>query len=91
MNVSLTPELQKFIRRKLGSGRYQTASEVVREGLRLLEERERSGEAQLRRLREDIARGLEDLNANRTTTFNVGRIKRRGRARLKAARARKSA
>ena len=40
MNVSLTPTLERFIARKLKSGRYQTASEVVREGLRLLEERD---------------------------------------------------
>ncbi len=36
MNVSLTPELEEFIRRKLESGMYKNAAEVVREGLRLL-------------------------------------------------------
>ena len=36
MNVSLTPELEEFIRRKLASGMYKNAAEVVREGLRLL-------------------------------------------------------
>src|SRR5205085_11483455 len=39
MNVSLTPELEKFVQSRVASGRYQTASEVIREGLRLLEER----------------------------------------------------
>jgi putative addiction module CopG family antidote len=38
MNVSLTPELEKFVEGKVGSGLYNNASEVVREGLRLLEE-----------------------------------------------------
>jgi antitoxin ParD1/3/4 len=38
MNVSLTPELEKFVSAKVGSGRYNSASEVVREALRLLEE-----------------------------------------------------
>ena len=40
MNVSLTPELEKLVQDKVASGLYQTASEVVREGLRLLKERD---------------------------------------------------
>ena len=40
MNVSLTPELEEFVNLKVKSGRYSTASEVIREGLRLLEDRE---------------------------------------------------
>ncbi len=40
MNVSLTPELEKYIRRKVASGFYNNASEVIREALRLLLERE---------------------------------------------------
>ena len=38
MNVSLTPELEQFVSAKVQSGRYNSASEVVREALRLLEE-----------------------------------------------------
>jgi len=38
MNVSLTPELENFVSAKVDSGRYNSASEVVREALRLLEE-----------------------------------------------------
>ena len=40
MNVSLPPEQDRFVRTQVASGRYRTASEVVREGLRLLEETE---------------------------------------------------
>jgi len=40
LNVSLTPELERFITDRVASGRYQTASEVVRAGLRLLEQTE---------------------------------------------------
>jgi len=40
MNVSLTPQLEEFVRRKVASGLYNNASEVVREGLRLMIERE---------------------------------------------------
>ena len=42
MNVSLTVELEKYVRRKVASGLYNNASEVVREALRLLVEREAS-------------------------------------------------
>ena len=45
LNVSLTAELESFVETRLASGRYQTASEVVREGLRLLELQERDREA----------------------------------------------
>ncbi len=46
LNVSLTPELERFITARVASGRYQTASEVVRAALRLLEQSElREGEA----------------------------------------------
>ena len=43
LNVSLTPHLEQFIAASVASGRYQTASEVVRAGLRLLERFESGG------------------------------------------------
>jgi antitoxin ParD1/3/4 len=62
LNVSLTPELEQFVQSRLASGRYQTASEVIREGLRLLEEREQAREAALEELRAKIRRGGEQAN-----------------------------
>lgn len=47
MNVSLTPEQEKFVSAKVESGRYNSASEVVREALRLLEDRDRARTAHL--------------------------------------------
>ena len=43
MNVSLTPELELAVAERVASGRYRTASEVVRAALRLLEKEEREG------------------------------------------------
>ena len=60
MNVSLTPELEQFVRSKVESGKYITSSEVVREALRLLEERDRRFEARLAELRGEIKKGLDD-------------------------------
>jgi antitoxin ParD1/3/4 len=62
MNVSLIPELEQFVQSRVASGRYQTASEVVREGLRLLEEREQSRETVIQELRAKIRRGIEQAD-----------------------------
>ena len=55
MNVSLSPDLERFTRQLVESGRYGSASDVVRSGLRLLEEREAETE-ELRRL---VQEGLD--------------------------------
>jgi antitoxin ParD1/3/4 len=44
LNVSLTPTLQKYIHAKVRSGRYESASEVIRESLRALQEREQAAD-----------------------------------------------
>jgi len=59
MNVSLTPELEQLVAGKVASGRYQSASEVFREALRLLEEEDRLREMRLEEARKQIAVGLE--------------------------------
>jgi antitoxin ParD1/3/4 len=59
LNVSLTPELGAFVKAKVDSGRYQSASEVIREGLRLMEQRERDHESTLRDIRQRIDAGWE--------------------------------
>lgn len=61
MNVSLTPELEQLVQRKVKSGRYNSASEVVREALRLMEERDQV-KAEIRR---KIAAGVESARAGR--------------------------
>jgi len=56
LNVSLTPELEKFVQGRVASGRYQTASEVVREGLRLLEQQEMDREEAFAALKKKLQR-----------------------------------
>jgi len=57
VNVSLTPELDAFLQSRVNSGRYQTASEVVREALRLLEHQERTRETALQELKAKLQHG----------------------------------
>ena len=59
MNVSLTKELEELVAAKVKTGRYLSASEVVREALRLLEERDRIKEMRLAELRKEIQKGRE--------------------------------
>src|SRR4051794_4358636 len=80
MNVSLTAELEKLVNDKVKTGMYQTASEVIREGLRLLKERD--GRTALRT---DIRAGFEAIERGeyeeyneRTTKDLADDIKRRG-------------
>lgn len=61
MNVSLTPELERLVQQKVDSGMYQTASEVVREALRLLGEQDRLRTLQIAETRKRIQLGLQQL------------------------------
>lgn len=62
MNVSLTPELESFVQSKVSTGRYTSASEVVREALRLLEEYEKARTGQLGEFRAAVDRRLASLD-----------------------------
>ena len=58
MNVNLTPQLEDLVRSKVASGLYTSASEVVREALRLMDEQDRLRDAKLQQLRGDVSQGL---------------------------------
>jgi len=58
LNVSLTPHLQEFIRSTVDSGRFQSASEVVRAALRIFEEQENQRAVKFEALRQSIQEGL---------------------------------
>jgi antitoxin ParD1/3/4 len=62
MNVSLTPELEQLVHEKVKSGRYLSASEVVREGLRLLEERDRLHQLRLTELQQKLTLSIQQAD-----------------------------
>jgi antitoxin ParD1/3/4 len=82
MNVSLTPQLEDLVRRKVESGRYTSASEVVREALRLLDAFESVRASTLVKLRADVNAGWKDIEEGKVSDFDPEEVKRRGRARL---------
>ncbi len=86
MNVSLTPQLEKLVNQRVSSGLYNSASEVIREALRLLEERDRVREIKLAALRKEIEDGI---NSGESTPLDMEDIIWRGRARLAKRKAKK--
>ncbi len=80
MNVSLTPALEEMVKNKVASGYYNSSSEVIREALRLLDERDQLKALQLAELRRDINTGIDSLNAGKGKQFDVEVIKAKGRA-----------
>ncbi|MGA6981130.1 MAG: type II toxin-antitoxin system ParD family antitoxin [Candidatus Sulfotelmatobacter sp.] len=84
LNVNLTPQLEKLVRQKVESGRYNSASEVVREALRLMETQNELHALQLERLRRDIRQGLE---SGPPRPWSVAEMKRQGRKIVESRRA----
>jgi antitoxin ParD1/3/4 len=70
MNVSLTPELENFVNEKVKSGLYNSASEVLRESLRLLKERDMLKEIQRSELRREIMLGVDQIRNGEYTSIN---------------------
>ena len=64
-NVVLSGHQQALIETLVQSGRYQNASEVLREGLRLIEEREHVGQVKLKALKQAARQGWADVSAGR--------------------------
>ena len=86
MNVSLTTELEKFVSTKVESGRYNSASEVVREALRLLEEHDQARSVQLAGFNQELGRRLERLYRGQhvSPTEARSRLRRKSEQRRKA-------
>jgi antitoxin ParD1/3/4 len=67
MNISLTPELEKFVQDKVNSGMYTSASEVIRESLRLLHTYDDLQTQRIKQLNQAIDVGLQQLNNGKKT------------------------
>src|SRR5579872_4063032 len=87
MNISLTPELVELVNDKVTSGMYHTASEVIREGLRLLQEQDEIRRIRLEELRKEIATGTQQLERGEANVYASGKeladkVKAEGRKRM---------
>ena len=78
MNVNLTPQLEELVRAKVASGLYTSASEVVREALRLMDEQDKLRAARLEQLRVDVRQGLA---SGPSQTWDAEAFKRQARTR----------
>ncbi len=83
LNVSLPIELENRVREHVASGLYGSASEVIREALRLFEAYQSVQVANLSSLKSDIALGLADVQAGRVSSLDVAAIQAQGRATLR--------
>ena len=83
-SYSIGKHFEEFIASLIESGRYSTASEIIRDGLRLIEEREQSRKAKLEALRAAIQEGLDSPSEEVDIKEWIEDVKRRGRQRLAA-------
>lgn len=78
MNVNLTPQLEELVRAKVDSGMYTSASEVVREALRLMDEQDQLRRARMDELRHEVRKGLE---SGASEPWDPAAVKAKARAR----------
>ena len=78
MNVNLTPQLEALVRSKVNSGMYTSASEVVREALRLMDEQDRLRQVKFDELRSEVRKGLDSGTSEK---WDAAAVKAKARAR----------
>ena len=84
LNVSLPVELENRVRERVASGLYGSASEVIREALRVFEAYQAVQATTLSSLKADVAQGIADVKAGRVGRVDINAIKKRARIALKA-------
>jgi len=85
MNISLTPEMDTWVAEKIKSGMYKSSSELVREGLRLLQMRDEQRSRMVDDLRNELLVGVKQLDAGKSKKFDqklINKIKRDARKTL---------
>jgi antitoxin ParD1/3/4 len=85
MNVSLTPQLEAFVQEKVASGLYSSASEVIRDALRMLEEQDRVKATKLEMLRKEIQKGIDELDRGEGIRLDIEEIKQEAKVRKEKA------
>lgn len=80
LNVSLPTEMENRVREHVASGMYGSASEVIREALRLFEAYQATRVSSLASLQADIAQGMADIKAGRVEDLDIESIKQQGRS-----------
>ena len=70
MNVSLTPNLEKWVQQKVSTGMYSSSSEVVREALRVLAQYEKSQQEKLDSLRTEVLLGVSQVDMGNVVAFD---------------------
>ena len=71
MNISVTPELEKLVRDKVKSGRYHSSSEVMHEGLRLLDEHDHYYDEKLKALKREVQLGVDQIERGEVAPFDA--------------------
>ncbi|MDX2142273.1 MAG: type II toxin-antitoxin system ParD family antitoxin [Rhodospirillaceae bacterium] len=74
MNINLTDPLSRFVDREVATGDYQSASELVRDALRLLQRAKETERAKLKLLKQEVAKGLDDIKHGRFATRSLDEI-----------------
>ncbi|MEZ4686451.1 MAG: type II toxin-antitoxin system ParD family antitoxin [Bacteroidia bacterium] len=74
MNISLTPKLEALVLSKVKSGFYNNASEVIREALRLLIDRDRNRELKEELLRKELLKGINSLDQGKGVSISISAI-----------------
>lgn len=75
MNISLTPELEKYVQDKVSCGMYTSASEVIRESLRLMHTYDDIQKQRIAQLNQAIDIGMEQLSQNKGIEGKYSRAK----------------
>ena len=85
MDISLNPKLDQWIKEKVESGFYNSASEVILEGLRLLKYQDEQRQLMTEDLRQELLIGINQLDSGKSVPFEssvVSEIKNKGRSKL---------
>jgi len=82
MNISLTPEMDDWVSQKVRSGMYKSSSELIREGLRLLQMRDEQRSSMIEELRNEVLVGVKQLDAGKSKKLDkklINKVKRDAR------------